>query len=86
MKFEIKNFENGGIYLDDENFMGLILLGDILIKRKVFDYQTTFVSEITSFDYHGNQKLLFGKGIFGSFIPERIFVIQMIERNELINK
>ena len=74
MKFEIKNLQEGGIYLREKSDDRLIWLGNICL-RKENDKNYSFCQQNENyFDYNGIKKALCGEKYF---TPKRILVIQM---------
>lgn len=84
MKFEIKNFNNGGykIYDKSMNHPSLITIGEIFIMRQgTTSYYNNCEQHENYFNYHGIERALCGlepnhKGEM-IFKPKKIIVIQM---------
>ena len=77
MKFEVKDYYYCGIKIYDENYIPLIELGSIILKKKPNKRNSACINRDRFIDYHGITNALCGKNFLETFNPKRIFVIQM---------
>ena len=77
MKFEIKDLEEGGIWLCKQSNEELIWLGDLYLYKENNKNESYCFQDKGRFNYHGIEKALCGKGNYEEFTPKRIIAIQM---------
>ena len=83
MKFAVKDFEKGGIKLNNYALKRcpLICFGEIVLYSKDAIENCNCYQNENYFDYHGIENALCGKSVnditADSFIPKRLFIIQM---------
>ena len=82
MKFEIRNVQEGGYTLHEQNDHPLISFGDIWLKKENCKTESCCYENPQLFDYHRIDRALCGKpwskGKVAHVNPLRITVIQMI--------
>ena len=84
MKFTIKDPLKGGYYLYHKSSKPLITIGDISLFKQNEKYKTFCTQHNDIFNYNGIDKAINGKtGQQNRFIPKKILVIQMVEKQEI---